>query len=151
MITLDLMNSTEFQDYLNSAIKSYAKSNVQSGNWNEQESICKATEQYAHLLPDGEKTTDNKLFTIRSNGQEVGMIWFAVKTNNKGFIYDIKIREDYRGQGFGKQAMEEIEKLGREIGIKSIGLHVFAHNQIARGLYGKLGYEETSIVMSKEL
>ncbi|CAH1226871.1 hypothetical protein PAECIP111891_06017 [Paenibacillus allorhizoplanae] len=77
MITLDLMNSTEFQDYLNSAIKSYAKSNVQSGNWNEKESISKATEQYAHLLPDGEKTTDNKLFTIRSNGQEVGMIWQA--------------------------------------------------------------------------
>ncbi|WP_420851953.1 hypothetical protein [Paenibacillus allorhizoplanae] len=41
--------------------------------------------------------------------------------------------------------------MGREIGIKSIGLHVFAHNQIARGLYEKLGYEETSIVMAKEL
>ncbi|NRF91901.1 GNAT family N-acetyltransferase [Paenibacillus frigoriresistens] len=101
MITLDLINSTEFQEYLKSAINSYAKSNVQSGNWNEQESISKATEQYAHLLPDGEKTTDNKLFTIHSDGQKVGMIWLAVKPNNKGFIYDIKISEDYRGQGFG--------------------------------------------------
>jgi ribosomal protein S18 acetylase RimI-like enzyme len=151
MITLDLMNTTEFQEYLNSAIKSYADSNVQSGNWSEQESISKATEQYAQLLPDGEKTANNKLFTIRSDGQEVGMIWLALKPNNKGFIYDIKIREDYRGRGFGKQAMEDIEKVGREFGIKSIGLHVFAYNQIARSLYEKLGYKETSIVMAKEI
>lgn len=151
MITLDLMNSTEFQEYLNSAIKSYADSNVQSGNWSEQESFSKATEQYAQLLLDGEKTANNKLFTIRSDGQEVGMIWLALKPNNKGFIYDIKIREDYRGRGFGKQAMEDIEKVGREFGIKSIGLHVFANNQIARSLYEKLGYKETSIVMAKEI
>lgn len=151
MITLDLMNSTEFQEYLNSAIKSYAESHVESGNWSEQESISKATEQYAQLLPDGEKTANNLLFTIRFDGQEVGMIWLALKPNNKGFIYDIKIKEDYRGRGLGKQAMEDIEKVGREYGIKRIGLHVFAHNQTARGLYEKLGYKETSIVMAKEL
>ncbi|OPH46753.1 GNAT family acetyltransferase [Paenibacillus ferrarius] len=151
MIKLELMNSTEFQEYLNSAIKSYANSNVQSGNWNEHESTSKAIEQYAQLLPDGEKTANNKLLTIRSDGQEVGMIWLALKPNNKGFIYDIKIREDYQGRGLGKQAMQEIEKMARELGIKSMGLHVFAHNKIARGLYEKLGYQETSIVMAKEL
>ncbi|GGH60268.1 putative N-acetyltransferase YycN [Paenibacillus silvae] len=151
MITLDLMNSTEFQEYLNSAIKSYAESNVQSGNWSEQESISKATEQYAQLLPDDEKTPNNKLFTIRFDGKEVGMIWLALKPNNKGFIYDIRIKEDYRGRGFGKKAMEDIEKAGRELGIKSIGLHVFAHNPIARSLYEKLGYKETSVVMEKKL
>jgi ribosomal protein S18 acetylase RimI-like enzyme len=151
MVTLDVMDSTEFQEYLITAINSYAESNVQSGNWSELESIRKATEQYAHLLPDGERTANNKLFTIRSDGQEVGMIWLALKPNNKGFIYDIKIKNEFRGRGFGKQTMEEIEKLAREFDVKSMGLHVFAHNQIARGLYEKLGYKETSIVMEKEL
>ncbi|WP_367398413.1 GNAT family N-acetyltransferase [Paenibacillus barcinonensis] len=113
--------------------------------------MSKATEQYAQLLPDNEKTANNKLFTIRSDGKEVGMIWLALKPNNKGFIYDIRIREEYRGRGFGKQAMEDIEKVGREFGIKSMGLHVFAHNPIARSLYEKLGYEETSVVMAKKL
>lgn len=79
------------------------------------------------------------------------MIWLALKPNNKGFIYDIRIREEYRGRGFGKQAMEDIEKVGREFGIKSMGLHVFAHNPIARSLYEKLGYKETSVVMEKKL
>ncbi|MCR8641270.1 GNAT family N-acetyltransferase [Paenibacillus sp. N1-5-1-14] len=151
MITLDVMNSTEFQEYLNTAIHSYAESNVQSGNWSEQESISKAMEQYTQLLPDNEKTADNKLFTIRFEGEEVGVIWMALKPNNKGFIYDIKIKEDYRGRGFGKQAMGEIEKVAKEYGLKSIGLHVFAHNPLARSLYEKLGYKETSIVMAKEL
>jgi len=71
--------------------------------------------------------------------------------NNKGFIYDIKIRGDYRGRRFGNQAMEDIEKVGIEFAIKSIGLHVFAYSQIARSLYENLGYKETSIVMAKEI
>jgi ribosomal protein S18 acetylase RimI-like enzyme len=151
MITLDLMDSTEFQKYLSFAIKNYAEQHVQAGNWNEQESISKATEQYTQLLPDGEKTANNKLYTIRFEDHAVGMIWMTLKSNNKGFIYDINIWEGYQGRGYGKQAMEEIEMVGRKLGLKNIGLHVFAHNNIARGLYEKLGYKETDIVMVKEL
>lgn len=88
---------------------------------------------------------------FKESGKIRRRIWLALKPNNKGFIYDIKIREDCRGRGFGKQAMEDIEKVGREFDIKSIGLHVFAYNQIARSLYEKLGYKETSIVMAKEI
>jgi ribosomal protein S18 acetylase RimI-like enzyme len=47
--------------------------------------------------------------------------------------------------------MEEIERVGRNLGLKNIGLNVFAHNKIARGLYEKLGYKEKAIIMVKEL
>ena len=46
MVTLNLMNSDEFQDYISSAIGNYAKEKVLSGNWNEEESIRKAREEY---------------------------------------------------------------------------------------------------------
>ncbi len=151
MITLDEMNTTEFHEYLSNAIKDYAEEHVRAGNWNEQESITKATKEFEMLLPEGEKTENNKLFTIRSENKKVGMIWLAKRTNDKGFIYDFNIWEGYQGQGYGKQAMREIEVVAKNLGLKSIGLHVFGHNKVARGLYEKLGYIEKDIVMGKEL
>jgi len=47
--------------------------------------------------------------------------------------------------------MKEIEKVGQELGMKKIGLHVFGHNKVARGLYDKLGYQTTNVLMEKEI
>lgn len=48
--------------------------------------------------------------------------------------------------------MIEIETIARqELGMKKIGLHVFGHNKVARGLYEKLGYETTNVVMAKTI
>jgi len=151
LVKLDKMNSSEFEQYLSHAIRGYADEHVKAGNWNEQEALSKATKEYERLLPDGEKTANNTLFTIRDEDKEVGMIWLAQRANDKGFIYDIKIREENQGRGYGKQAMIEIEKVARKLGLKSIKLHVFGHNRVARGLYEKLGYLETDIVMEKKI
>lgn len=151
MVRLDKMNSREFEEYLKYAIKNYAGEHVKAGNWNEQEAISKSTKAYEELLPEGEKTADNELFMIRDGEEEVGIIWLAQGPNDKGFIYDLEIQEDSRGRGYGKQAMKEIEKVARNLNLKSIGLHVFAHNQIARDLYKNLGYAETNIKMEKKI
>jgi ribosomal protein S18 acetylase RimI-like enzyme len=39
----------------------------------------------------------------------------------------------------------------RELGAGSVGLHVFGNNDAARVLYEKIGYDTTSIVVSKRL
>lgn len=151
MVRLEEMNSHEFKRYLNHAVRNYADEHVKAGNWNEEESINEATKEFEQLLPDGEKTANNKLFVIRDEDREVGMIWLALRSNEKGFIYDLNISEGNQGRGYGKQAMKEIELVARKLGLKSIGLHVFGHNQVARGLYEKLGYIETDILMTKEI
>jgi ribosomal protein S18 acetylase RimI-like enzyme len=148
---LDEMNSSEFKKYFNYAIRNYADEHVKAGNWDEQDSINKATKEFEKLLPDGEKTVNNKLFIIRDEDQEVGVFWLAQQSDEKGFIYDINIWEGYQGRGYGKQAMQEIELVAKKLGLKSIGLHVFGHNQVARGLYKKLGYIETNIKMEKTI
>jgi ribosomal protein S18 acetylase RimI-like enzyme len=61
------------------------------------------------------------------------------------------VDEKYRGRGYGKQAMLLIEEKARELGLKSIGLHVFGVNQAARNLYEAVGYEITSLNMKKVL
>lgn len=145
------MDSSDFQRYVSFAVKNYAEEKVQSGNWDAAEAIQKATEEYDRLLPEGENTANNKLFTIQDGSEEVGIIWLAIRSADKGFIYDINIWESYQGRGYGKQAMLEIEKVGRSLGLKSIGLHVFGHNKVAHSLYKKLGYVETNINMEKRI
>lgn len=101
-----------------------------------------------------EKSEHNHLFSIFHNQQLVGMIWIAQTSTtnlNEGFIYDFIIYEQHQGRGYGKQAMKETEIFAKKLGINKIGLHVFGHNKIARGLYEKLGYEITNISMSKSI
>lgn len=150
-VRLDQMNSEEFQKYLSFAIKHFADEQIKSGNWEPEEAISKATQEYERLLPEGKDTDNNYLFTIRDGSKEVGMIWLAQIKNEKGFIYDIKIWEGNQGKGYGKKAMQEIEILAKKFGLKDIGLHVFAHNNKARGLYEKLGYIEKNIKMEKTI
>ncbi|MGN8842463.1 GNAT family N-acetyltransferase [Niallia sp. HCP3S3_B10] len=151
MIKLDLINSDEYKTYLSSAIKTYAQEKVLSGNWKQEESIRKAEEEYAKLLPQGEKTERNFLYTIRKDDESVGVIWLAQKSEKLGFIYDIHIREKYQGNGYAKEALKQIEMVGQEVGLKKIGLHVFGHNLVARGLYEKVGYETTNVLMEKDI
>lgn len=145
------MNSAEYQTYISSAIKTYAEEKVLSGNWKQEESIRKAEEEYIRLLPNGEKTERNFLYTVRKNDEAVGVIWLAQKSEKLGFIYDIYILEQYQGKGYAKEAMKEIESVGQKLGLKKIGLHFFGHNKVARGLYEKLGYEITNVLMEKEI
>ncbi|SDY95507.1 GNAT family N-acetyltransferase [Bacillus sp. 166amftsu] len=152
MITLKPMNKEEFQLYISAAIENYAKNKVTSGNWSEDEAINLSKKEFSRLLPKDEKSELNYLYSIFQDQQLVGMIWIAqTSTTNpdQGYIFDFIIYEPHRGKGYGKQAMKEIEIIAKELGMNKIGLHVFGHNTVARGLYEKLGYEITNINMMK--
>ncbi len=154
MISLKPMNQEEFKQYISYAIEDYAKDKIASGNWSEDEAIDLSRESFARLLPKDEKTENNHLLSIFHNDILVGMIWISQKTPtkpNEGFIYDFVIFEQYQGQGHGKKAMKEAEIIAKELGMNKIGLNVFGHNKIARGLYEKMGYEITNITMSKTI
>lgn len=151
MITLEKMDSSAFQSYLDFAIENYAAEHVRSGRWKEEDAISNAKKEFDMLLPEGERTLNNNLFIICDKAQEVGMIWLAQKAAEEGFIYDLNIWEENRGKGYGKKAMEELEVEAEKLGLKSIRLHVFGHNKIAHDLYKKLGYMETNIMMKKTL
>ena len=123
-VRLEKMASNEFQRYLEYAVKNYADEHIKSGEWDEQEAFSKAKKEFEELLPENENTENNYLFTIRDNDEEVGMIWLAQRTNEEGFIFDINVWDGNKHKGYGKQAMKDIEIIGKEIGLKSIGLHV---------------------------
>ena len=84
----------------------------------------------------------------------VGIIWVGERKRgdiNQAVIYDIRVDEDLRGQGYGTQALEAVEELARQLGLTEIWLHVFGHNTGARRLYDRQGYEITNVTMRKKL
>ena len=88
------------------------------------------------------------------SAQTVGFLWFAVKGpkhNQKAFIYDIVVEEQFRNQGYGRKAMKLLELEGKKLGLKEIGLHVFEFNKTAIHLYESQGYQTTDRVMSKSI
>lgn len=151
MIILRTMNSDEFQKHIITLIEGYAKDKVLAGNWSEEESIDRARAELARLLPNDEKTENNYLYSILNDNQVIGMIWLARTVSEEGFIYEISIDDQFQGRGFGKEAIKQLEEIAKVLGMKKIGLHVFGHNQRAIGLYEKLGYIPTNIIMAKDL
>lgn len=151
MVALKEMTTSQFESYIEDAIQHYAEEKVASGNWKSEEALSKSKEEFNRLLPDGEKTKDNYLFTIFADEEEAGMIWLSRKSADVGFIYKIQILDMSQGKGYGKAAMKEIEVVAKELGMTKIELHVFGHNKVARNLYESLDYETTNVLMAKTI
>jgi RimJ/RimL family protein N-acetyltransferase len=150
------MSAAAHADYVEAAIAGYAEDNVASGRWPAEDALARSRADFDASLPQALETPDNYLLEIRTagTGLTVGSIWFAVQEKHglrTAFVYDVEIRPGYRRQGYATAAFQALEPLVRDLGLTSIGLHVFGHNSGAQALYGKLGYEVTGVNMQKRL
>jgi ribosomal protein S18 acetylase RimI-like enzyme len=150
------MGEDDFRSYQENEIREYAEEKIRSGAWSPEKAYELSVETHRRLLPEGLATPGQYIFSIRDEdlGQNVGAIWFArYEEGGKrlAFIYDIIIFEQFRRRGYGTQAMLALEEKVKEVGLDTIALHVFSHNQIAQALYKKVGYEITDINMAKIL
>jgi len=148
------MTQSEFEAFIEHIIPDYASDNVRAGYWSEEEALEKSRKQTMSLLSDGLQTNDHYLYTLYDNDEAVGMIWLRTELDRprkSGFIFDVEIKEEFRGRGYGKQAMLLIEEKARELGIKRMGLNVFAYNDVAKNLYERIGYKVSSMNMLKDL
>ncbi|HZY46079.1 MAG TPA: GNAT family N-acetyltransferase [Anaerolineae bacterium] len=156
MIQLIPMTQVEFDKFLSVEIEEYAQEHVKAGNWHPDEAIQLSKAEHAKLLPNGLASPNQYLYSIQAtdSGSNIGMIWFAEQQqgpNHYAFIYDFRIDEAQRGKGYGQDALSAIEEKVKALGLDTISLHVFGHNQMARSLYEKVGYEITNVNMSKKL
>jgi ribosomal protein S18 acetylase RimI-like enzyme len=155
MIHLRKMTLQEFDVYLVEAIPSYARSKLKGEGLQEAEAMALASDSFHTLLPMGLETPHQYLFHVVDDRQQIiGTLWFAHRkhgSREQAYVYDIVLNEEHRGQGIGRKTMELLEKEVRKLGLKSIGLHVFGYNDVARGLYEKLGFRATNIIMVKDL
>jgi len=147
------MTQPEYETFLEHAIPEYAADHVRTGHWAEAESLEKSRKEFEELLPQGLNTENNYLYTLVDGNEAIGLIWMKVNTqpSKSGFVYDVFVEERFRGKGYGKSLMLLIEEKAREMELKSLSLHVFGSNHVARKLYENIGYETTNVMMSKTL
>lgn len=151
------MTDEAYENYLAEMAPDYAREHVEAGNWPEEGSVERAVQEMRDdYLPDGVKTKDNYLFTLKDpeTGENVGMLWYAIL--NKGntrqaFVYDVIVDKQYRRRGYGYQAFQQMEEIVKGEGVSLIALHVFGYNKGAQAMYEKLGFEVTDISMKKWL
>lgn len=91
-----------------------------------------------------------------ATGEKMGLLWFGARLNSvtgerEAWVFNLTVVPAHRGRGVAQALMQHAETYAREQGFAVIGLKVANHNQAARALYAKLDYEESSILMRKNL
>jgi ribosomal protein S18 acetylase RimI-like enzyme len=149
------MTETEFtQYYSEESLEAYAQSIARNFARPIEETRTEARAQVKNLLPEGVHTKGHHMFVVvdTETGSEVGTVWVHVDDDKKrAFLYDITVNERYRGMAYGRAIMQALESTVKQMKATSIGLHVFAENQVAINLYKKQGYRTASLNMHKEL
>jgi ribosomal protein S18 acetylase RimI-like enzyme len=156
MVKLTPMTPTEFDGFLEHSIIEYAAERTRAGYWSQAEALTRSRKEHRALLPDGLRSRYHHLYTIRNSetDEAVGVLWLKTDLDTSrasGFIFDIEIHEPHRRKGHARQAMLAVEDLARGMGLRQLGLHVFAHNPAARALYEELGYQVAGLNMLKDL
>jgi ribosomal protein S18 acetylase RimI-like enzyme len=155
LVSLVPMSEAGFEAYAQLSIADHAEQSVASGRWPVDSAASRARDDFAQLLPAGRATPDHHLFDIRrDDGTAVGALWLGVVETGalrSGYLYEIRIHPEHRRRGYASAAFREAESFARDLGLATIGLHVFDHNRAARALYEQLGYSITGINMQKSL
>lgn len=155
--TLQPMTEAAFERFSARAVVDYAEENVAAGRWPAEGALERSRQDHDRLLPQGLATPGQHLFTIHDAAQpdtEVGTLWLAVTEHpggRSGYVYDVAIAPGHRRRGHAKAAFMALEAVARGLGLRDIGLHVFAHNDGAQALYRALGYEVTGLNMRKAM
>jgi ribosomal protein S18 acetylase RimI-like enzyme len=152
MVKLIKMLQSEFEPYLERGVHEYAADHVRNGNWTAEEALEKSRKQFQDLLPEGVNSQDQFLYSIvdEETNNKMGLLWVQVRGQN-AFIYDFLLDEEFRGKGFGKQALAAMDEELKSMNVQSVGLHVFGDNTNAQELYKKMGFQVTGMHMKKKL
>jgi RimJ/RimL family protein N-acetyltransferase len=155
MIQLRAMTESEFLPYLDELYRGYADEQIKAGSWPADCALELAKAEIREMLPDGLTTQNNFLYSLIAPNEpsSIGVIWILIRERNKqkeAFIADIVIFDAFRRRGYGAQALKSLDETVKGMGIHRIRLQVFGHNNLARDLYIKSGYEIVNIYMEKK-
>jgi ribosomal protein S18 acetylase RimI-like enzyme len=115
----------------------------------------KADNDLRAQLTDGPGRAGQLIFRLMAGQQPVGWLWLAVPFPGgdpaMAWVNNVEVGEEFRGRGYGRQAMLLAEQEAAARGMTSLGLNVHGQNTVARGLYDSLGYQVAAQQMKKAL
>ena len=156
-VSLRTMSVSELGPWLERSNREYQESRVAAGE-SPEVAAAKAREFREQHFPGGQPAAGHLVHDVVVPGEGgtpvvVGHLWIAPSTPGSAdwWVFDVEIAEEHRGRGWGRAAMLLAETAAAAHGAETLGLNVFGHNEVARGLYESLGYATTSVQMRKPL
>ena len=148
------MTPEAFARYVEYAVKSYAEAHHKSGDSEPEEALDLAQKEYDRLLPDGLASPNQHLYSVFADGSTdpIGLLWFETRERagkKSAYIYDIEMKPEARGKGYGTATLRALDAMLRERGIGRVSLYTMGWNAGARALYEREGFNVTGIAMSK--
>jgi ribosomal protein S18 acetylase RimI-like enzyme len=113
-----------------------------------------------HILEGFEKLSEretDRIFVAEDESHAfLGYLWVGEGSNmmtglKHGYIYDIFVKEGFRGKGIGKKLLEKAESYCRGKGYSRILLMVSTSNETATRLYNRMGFKAEQTYMGKVL
>jgi ribosomal protein S18 acetylase RimI-like enzyme len=145
----------EIEAWLPRLAAEYAAKIAESGALPPDEARRKAENDLRRQLTAGPDRAGQLIFRVMIGPQPVGWLWLVVPypggDPSMAWVNNVEIDEEFRGRGYGRQAMLLAEREAAARGMTSVGLNVHGQNTIARGLYDSLGYQVTAQQMKKVL
>ena len=118
-------------------------------NFSYEESNKKISEFITHL--ENDRAIGYGLF---SEEEICGFVWaypYQYRGENRMYINEIRIRDDCRGKGYGKELLACVEKQAKEMGFGTVFLHAEADNPTALNLYQSCGFVKERIQFRKDI
>lgn len=155
MVNFRGMSKSEYDDYYKESLQSLVNELARAYDLSEGEALEIARKSFEKLLPEGHPAApDQFLYVIEESRRTIGVLWFGIKRDRQvpeAYIWDIFIKPEFRGKGFGKQALLALEEEVKSLGLFRISLNVFGHNDVAQRMYKRLAYRTVSNAMAKNL
>jgi GNAT superfamily N-acetyltransferase len=154
-VRLREMRADEYDAYTEQRERDTAESLSSSTPYPDR--LAEARRGTARFLPDGLATAGHRLLVAEDCGSEVvGHVWLGLADPRTGsplaaYLYDIRVPEAHRRQGYATAILDGVEQIARDAGAKSLGLNVFGGNHGAIALYASRGYQVTTQQMSLTL
>ena len=92
------------------------------------------------------QTNDDSInYMAELDGKVIGKIRINT-ADNEGFIYGFGVLPEFRGKGYGREALSCALDILKKKNLKNIFLEVATENKNALGLYESCGFEEISVM-----
>lgn len=103
------------------------------------EKLCFSAPWSEQSIRESFACDNNHFFVKEAEGKPVGYIGLSVAAD-EGYIYNVAVLPEYRGQGIGRELVLYILNAFRKLAF--VTLEVRPSNNAAIGLYTKLGFEK---------
>ncbi|HYT00232.1 MAG TPA: GNAT family N-acetyltransferase [Thermoplasmata archaeon] len=146
-VSIVRLTTSERNAFLEAEMVRYAEAKSRAGVWTPDEAPARAREEIEQLLHGRPELRGHRFYkALDGSRREIGWAWIGPVPGTEAdrrtrWLFQILVKEEFRGQGFGRALLRAAEERAASDGAEMLGLNVWAFNDVARSLYESSGYE----------